>query len=134
MELARAFPVSIKGVLLEGDRAVLLENERLEWELPGGRLERGESPPTCLAREFAEELDMQVAIGAILDSWVYEVMPQREVLIVTYGVRRLNGRAMRVSGEHRRFGLLRSVNLMPCRCRRVIAVRSAPGRRNAAAE
>jgi len=105
MELARTFPVSIKGVLLEGDRAVLLENERLEWELPGGRLERGESPPTCLAREFAEELDMQVAIGAILDSWVYEVMPQREVLIVTYGVRRLNGRAMRVSGEHRRFGL-----------------------------
>jgi 8-oxo-dGTP pyrophosphatase MutT (NUDIX family) len=105
MKLAEAFAVSIKGVLLEGDRVVLLENERLEWELPGGRLERGESPLTCLAREFAEELDVEVTIGSILDSWLYEVLPQREVLIVTYGVRRLNRRTMQVSSEHRRLGL-----------------------------
>jgi 8-oxo-dGTP pyrophosphatase MutT (NUDIX family) len=102
---ATAFPVSIKGVLLESNQVVLLENERLEWELPGGRLERGENPATCLMREFAEELDVDVAIGAILDSWVYEVLPRREVLIVTYGVRRLSERPMRVSDEHRRLGL-----------------------------
>ena len=34
--------MSVKGVLLEDDRVVLLLNERDEWELPGGRLERGE--------------------------------------------------------------------------------------------
>ena len=50
------FPVSIKGVLVEAGRVVLLENERDEWELPGGRLEPGEAPMTCLVREFAEEL------------------------------------------------------------------------------
>jgi 8-oxo-dGTP pyrophosphatase MutT (NUDIX family) len=100
-----AFPVSIKGVLLVDDRVVLLENERLEWELPGGRLEPGEDPPACLAREFAEELDVDVAVAAILDSWVFEVLPRRKVLIVTYGVRRSSERAMRVSSEHRRFGL-----------------------------
>ena len=50
------FPVSIKGVLVEAGRVVLLENERDEWELPGGRLEPGEAPETCLVREFAEEL------------------------------------------------------------------------------
>ena|SRR6516164_8263958 len=33
---AMSFPVSIKGVLLDGDRVALLENERGEWELPGG--------------------------------------------------------------------------------------------------
>jgi 8-oxo-dGTP pyrophosphatase MutT (NUDIX family) len=38
------FPVSIKGVLVEAGRVVLLENERDEWELPGGRLEPGEPP------------------------------------------------------------------------------------------
>ena len=43
---------------------------------------------TCLAREIAEELGIEVGGGAILNSWVYEVLPQREVLIVTYGVRR----------------------------------------------
>ena len=41
------FPVSVKGVLLEGDRVVFLLN--VEWELPGGRLERGEDPVACLA-------------------------------------------------------------------------------------
>jgi GNAT superfamily N-acetyltransferase len=45
----RLFPVSVKGVLFESGRVVLLENERREWELPGGRLETGEDPATCLA-------------------------------------------------------------------------------------
>ncbi len=56
------FPVSVKGVLLEGDRVVLLENERQEWELPGGRLERGEDPIACLTREFAEELGADILV------------------------------------------------------------------------
>ena len=38
---------------------MLLENERGEWELPGGRLEPGETPHACLAREFAEELGVR---------------------------------------------------------------------------
>jgi hypothetical protein len=43
------FPVSIKGVLFEAGRVVLLENERGEWELRGGRLESEEASETCLA-------------------------------------------------------------------------------------
>lgn len=102
---AKTFPVSVKGVLLDGDRVVLLENERREWELPGGRLEHGEEPGVCLAREFAEELGIDIAMASTLDCWVYEVLPRREVVIVTYGVRRLDRRALQVSGEHRGFGL-----------------------------
>jgi mutator protein MutT len=98
-------PVSIKGVLYEGDRVVLLENERNEWELPGGRLEPGETPEVCLAREVSEELGITVEVGPLLDCWVYEVLPQREVVIVTYGLRRRNNGDLRVSEEHRRIGL-----------------------------
>ena len=58
-------------------------------------------------REIAEELGVAGRLSsAILDCWVYEVLPQREVLIVTYGVRRADERPMRVSDEHRRFGLV----------------------------
>jgi 8-oxo-dGTP pyrophosphatase MutT (NUDIX family) len=99
------FPVSIKGVLYEGGRVVLLENERGEWELPGGRLEAGEAPESCLAREVEEELGMAPEIGPLLDCWVYEVLPKREVLIVTYGLDRRDSSALRVSAEHRRIGL-----------------------------
>ena len=41
---ARRFPVSIKGVVIRGDKVILLRNERDEWELPGGKLELSESP------------------------------------------------------------------------------------------
>jgi 8-oxo-dGTP pyrophosphatase MutT (NUDIX family)/GNAT superfamily N-acetyltransferase len=99
------FPVSVKAVLFEAEQVVLLENERNQWELPGGRLETGEDPAGCLVREVAEELGADVAVETILDSWVYEVLPGREVLIVTYGVRRTDRREMRVSGEHRGIGL-----------------------------
>ncbi|HZU89269.1 MAG TPA: NUDIX hydrolase N-terminal domain-containing protein [Stellaceae bacterium] len=98
------FPVSIKGVLLEAGRVVLLENERAEWELPGGRLEAGEDPTICLAREFAEELGIKVAVRTVLDSWVYEVLPTRHVVIVTYGVERIDRAALRLSHEHCRLG------------------------------
>jgi len=47
-----AFPVSVKGVAVQDGRLLLLENERAEWELPGGKLEIGEDPPACLVREI----------------------------------------------------------------------------------
>jgi mutator protein MutT len=99
------FPVSIKGVLFKSGQVVLLENDRGEWELPGGRLEPGETPESCLAREVKEELGIAVEIGPLLDCWLFEVLPKREVLIVTYGLRRHDHGALRVSEEHRRIGL-----------------------------
>lgn len=98
---ASRFPVSIKGVIVHNDRVVLLKNERQEWELPGGKLERGEAPAACLAREIAEELNVTAEITDILDSWVYAVAPGVDVVIVTYGCRVAGLRGMKVSGEHK---------------------------------
>ena len=82
---AYRFPVSIKGVIIRDARAILLKNERAEWELPGGKLEPGESPEVCVIREIAEELGLAVEAACILDSWVYEITSEVRVLIVTYG-------------------------------------------------
>ena len=40
----RLWPVSIKGAVFVDEKVVLLLNDRAEWELPGGRLEKGETP------------------------------------------------------------------------------------------
>ena len=36
------------------------------WELPGGKIEPGETPAQCLMREFAEELGVVVGVGKAL--------------------------------------------------------------------
>ena len=97
---APRFPVSVKGVIIRESRVVLLRNERDEWELPGGKLEPGESPEQCVVREIAEELGLEVSAAEILDSWVYEIASAVHVLIVTYGcVERSEREAVR-SDEH----------------------------------
>jgi 8-oxo-dGTP pyrophosphatase MutT (NUDIX family) len=98
------WPVSVKGVLFVGGNIVLLKNERDEWELPGGRLEPGEEPGPCLAREISEELGIDVKIADLLDCWRYPVRPTREVLIVTFGVQPLPLAELRLSDEHKALG------------------------------
>lgn len=55
---AARFPVAIKGVVTIDGRVCLLFNEHDEWELPGGKLEPGESPQTCLALDETDALNM----------------------------------------------------------------------------
>jgi 8-oxo-dGTP pyrophosphatase MutT (NUDIX family) len=106
---------SNRSVLVEAGRVVLLENERDEWELPSGRLEPGEAPETSLVREFAEELGAVVEVARIIDCRLYEVLPQREVVIITYGVKRRDESELRISDEHRRFGFftLHQIEALP---------------------
>ncbi|MEU8919482.1 NUDIX domain-containing protein [Kitasatospora sp. NPDC048545] len=104
------FPVSIKGVILDGQqRVLLLKNERAEWELPGGKLELAdEGPAARLETEIREECGWHATVGPLLDVWMYEPIPGRNVFIVTYGcvlAPEDAGRAPVVSHEHKEAGL-----------------------------
>jgi 8-oxo-dGTP pyrophosphatase MutT (NUDIX family) len=99
------FPVSVKGVLLIDGAVVLLKNERDEWELPGGRLEAGEDPATCVMREIQEELGLDVKVVGIVDCWNLEVLPGKEVVIVTYGCHLDGHDEIEISAEHKEVGL-----------------------------
>ncbi len=81
--LAYRFPVSVKGVILQQSKVALLRNSREEWELPGGKLELGESPEGCLIREIEEELGLRVRIGPMIDAWIYHISQGVDVLILT---------------------------------------------------
>jgi 8-oxo-dGTP pyrophosphatase MutT (NUDIX family) len=100
-----AFPVSVKGVAIQDGKVLLLENERSEWELPGGKLELGEDPLDCVVREIGEETGWRVTAGPLLDCWQYHIRQGSDVVIVTYGCYVLTGDPPVVSHEHKRVGL-----------------------------
>ena len=95
------FPVSVKGIVVRGDKVALLRNDRDEWELPGGKLELSESPERCLAREIAEELKLEVEPERIVGSWVYTIAPDVHVLVLTYGCSESSPDEAVLSDEHK---------------------------------
>ena len=88
-------PVSVKGVLIHRGRVLVLRNDRGEWELPGGRLDDGETPEEALRREILEETGLRVTVGSLVDAWVFQVTPRERVLVLEY--------ACRVRDRHRQY-------------------------------
>lgn len=103
--VSHKFPVSVKGVAVQDGKVLLLENERNEWELPGGKLELGEDPVDCVVREISEESGWRVSAGPLLDCWQYHIRPGADVVIVTYGCHVLSTDPPVVSNEHKRADL-----------------------------
>jgi 8-oxo-dGTP pyrophosphatase MutT (NUDIX family) len=87
-----AVPVSVKGIVFEAfggvDQVWLRQNERDEWELPGGKLDAGEQPEDTVVRELDEELGFQVEVVGIVQNYLYtiEMSPDehRGVLVASY--------------------------------------------------
>ena len=69
--------VKVTAAILEKDGKIIIAQRKSsdhlsgKWEFPGGKIEPGETPEACLARELKEEFDIGVAIGEYLGSSVH---------------------------------------------------------------
>src|SRR6185369_4981432 len=68
ISLPRSFNILVYGVLINEQKQVLVSDEYIRGsyftKFPGGGLELGEGTRDCLKREFKEEMDLDVEIGA----------------------------------------------------------------------
>lgn len=82
-------PLLVTAALIEHGGKILLTRRRADvpypnlWEFPGGKLEPGEDPRTCIVREISEELGITITAGAVFDV-IYHRYPERTVLVLVY--------------------------------------------------
>lgn len=83
-----SLPISVKGIVFEGDCIWLRKNERDEWELPGGKIDEGEQPMETVVRELWEELGFEVEVIKVVHAWVYTIPVSQDesngVLVLSY--------------------------------------------------
>lgn len=78
------FVVGTAGVIRDAaGRVLLIKTEQAGWELPGGRVERGEDLVTALVREIREETGCTATVGA-LASVSSHLGGRDELLIFTF--------------------------------------------------
>ncbi|MDP7421017.1 MAG: (deoxy)nucleoside triphosphate pyrophosphohydrolase [bacterium] len=65
------------AIITQGDKILIARRRdggRLGgfWEFPGGKIEPGETPEECLARELREEFEITVRVGYFVASSIYD--------------------------------------------------------------
>ncbi len=106
------------GVLLRPDGTVLLGNRPADkpwpgwWELPGGKLEPGETVLQALARELHEELGIEVTASTPWVTYVHEY-PTTTVRLAFCRVTGWNGEPKGLEGQELRWVDLRHAHEVP---------------------
>ena len=70
--------INVTAAIIERDGKIFLAKRSStsslpdKWEFPGGKVEVGESPEECLARELLEEFDIFVMVGNFVAESIYQ--------------------------------------------------------------
>jgi 8-oxo-dGTP pyrophosphatase MutT (NUDIX family) len=98
---AQRYPVSIKGIIIWENKVLLLKNERGEWDLPGGKLQSDISAEACLIREVKEETNLDISVGSLEATFIYNIQNWIKVFVVVYQCSIISDKNdLEISGEH----------------------------------
>ena len=85
----------VAGILRKGDSILICQRRRsdaysLQWEFPGGKVEKGEALPGALRRELQEELAIQAEVGEEVFRLRHHY-PDRFVEVVFFAIVNIQG-------------------------------------------
>ena len=67
--------IRVTAAIIESGNKILIAQRKAKdslfgglWEFPGGKIEDGETPEECMARELKEELEIEVEVGTLITS------------------------------------------------------------------
>lgn len=98
-DIADKFPISLKAIIIDKGKILLLKTERNEWDFPGGKINFNENPESCLTREVKEELNLEIGDLNIVKSFNLK-FNSCPVFVVLYRVKILCNNPIVSSYEH----------------------------------
>ena len=109
-QLADTFPVSVKALIKDQDRYLLLQNERGEWDFPGGKLETGASVGQTLLEEVMEETNLNIELEQLC--YLEQHLVNRSWVVVgIYHAKINSARSFQISHEHMEYGFFSEVEI-----------------------
>jgi len=72
--------ITTKALFYRDGKVLFAKDHKGKWELPGGKIDFGETPDVALKRELYEELGFKnVVIGKIINVWTFIVNNIEEI-------------------------------------------------------
>lgn len=99
--------VGVNGFIVKKGKFLLVkrsENDKFlpgDWEIPGGKLELGETAEEGVMREVLEETGLDVEVSSIISNWEYEHNSnQTRYVQLDFLCKAQNNQEVQLSNEH----------------------------------
>ena len=92
----------VKGIVRKNDDFLVLVKQDGSLDLPGGRIEKGETIKSALWREINEETGLKVEIHDPVEKWSFYKTPNQLIKGITLECDYLEGK-VKLCSEHKRY-------------------------------
>jgi len=101
----------VKGIVRKDDHILVLVKQNGTLDLPGGRIENGETIKFALHREINEETGLKVEIHDPVEKWSFYKTPDQFIKGITLECDYIEGK-VKLCSEHKRYfwAAIKSIN------------------------